>query len=381
MSSPFLPYGRQWIDEDDIKAVVDVLRGDYLTTGPKIGLFEQALQSFVGTAHAVAYNSGTSALHGAYNAVGVNETSEVITSPLTFAATANAARYLGATVKFVDVDEDTGNLSPALLKEVVTDRTSLIVPVDFGGHPADYDEILPIAESCGSRVISDAAHSLGATYKGRKVGTLCEQTEVSLHPVKPITTGEGGAVLTNNPELAKSNARFRTHGITRDPAEMIENHGPWYMEQQELGFNYRLTDIQAALGLSQIKKLAGFIARRQEIAAQYMSRLSDLPVRMPSVREGVEPGWHLFLIRVPSPELRLPLFERFRELGLGVQVHYLPVYWHPYYKSLGYEKGLCPVAENFYLTSISLPIYPKLTDDEVELSIERIRQGVREVVG
>ena len=380
-NQPFLPYGRQWVDEADIAAVVEVLRGDFLTTGPAVGQFEQRLAAATGASHAVACNSGTSALHMMYAAMGVGQGDEIITSPLTFAATANAAHYLGASVKFVDVTPDTGNLDPALVAAAVTPRTKLIVPVDFGGHPADYDAIHAVASAHNIPVAADAAHSLGGSYHGRPVGTLATATEVSLHPVKPITTAEGGAVLTSDAGIAERAARFRTHGITRDPALLSSDEGPWFYEQLELGFNYRLTDVQAALGSSQLAKLGAFIARRQAIAARYHEALADLTaVELPTERAGVKSGWHLYALRVCDAARRRPLFERLRELGLGVQVHYLPVYRHPWYRANGYAEVSCPIADDYYAREISLPVFPRMTDAEQDSAIERIRQAVTELL-
>jgi perosamine synthetase len=383
MHEPFLPYGRQSVDEEDIARVVEVLRGDYLTTGPSVADFERALCNATGVKHAVAVNSGTSALHALYFGAGLGEGDEIITSPLTFAATANAALYLGATVRFVDVDPETGSLDPALLNDAITDRTKLIVAVDYGGHPADYDAINDVARRGRLTVVADAAHSLGATYKGRPVGLLADATEVSFHPVKPVTTGEGGAVLTNDSELARRARRFQSHGITRETSELVDcNQGAWYYEMHDLGYNYRLTDLQSALGLSQLVKLQGFIARRRAIAKRYQADLSDLEsLIMPTEHDDVRSGWHLFVVRVKDPERRRPLFDKLRELGLGVQVHYIPVHLHPYYRRLGFLQGTFPVAEMFYSQAISLPIYPRLTEQQLDSCIRRIRMAVKEVCG
>ena len=382
MSETWLPYGRQWVDGEDIQSVVDALSSEYLTTGPTVERFEQALAVYTGASHTVVVNSGTSALHAAYFAAGLKPGDEIITSPLTFAATANAALYLGARVRFVDIQPDTGNLDPNLIEALITETTKLIVPVDFGGHPAEYDEINALARRYNIPVASDGAHSLGAAYRQRKVGALADLTATSFHPVKLITTAEGGAVFTNNADWARRAADFRNHGITRDPGKMQRCDGPWYYEMHDLGHNYRLTDIQCALGLSQMRKLDTFIARRRDIAAAYTEALRNVPeLIVPVVRDYVESSWHLYVIRVAGdPALRKPFFERLRELGLGVQVHYIPVYYHPYYQSLGYEKGDCPNAEDFYARSISLPIYPKMTDDDVRLAIERVERAVREVL-
>jgi len=379
MPEAAIPYGRQWIDDDDINAVVEVLRSDYLTTGPAVAAFEDSLCRITGAERAVVMNSGTSALHAMYAAAGLARGDEIVTTPLTFAATANAALYLGAAVRFADVRSDTGNLDPSMVEAQITDRTKLVVVVDYAGMPADYDELTEICDRRGVSLVADAAHSLGATYHGRQVGTLARATELSFHPVKPITTAEGGAVLSADLALAEHAARFRTHGITRDDREMEEPDPPgWHYEMLELGFNYRMTDLQAALGRSQLRHLAGFIERRREIAARYLEAFGDLDALvLPAVPDGVEPGWHLFVVRVAGdPVGRRPLFNRLRELGLGVQVHYIPVYWHPYYRDLGFRRGACSVAEDYAARAISLPIYPLMTDDEVTRVIELVRHAV-----
>jgi UDP-4-amino-4,6-dideoxy-N-acetyl-beta-L-altrosamine transaminase len=368
-----LPYGRQWVTDEDVAAVVEVLRSDFLTTGPLIGAFERTLGEVTGTSHAVAVNSGTAALHAMYYAAGLGPGDEIITSPLTFAATGNAALYLGATVRFVDVATDTGNLDPEAVEAAITDRTRLIVAVDYAGHPADYDALSHIADAHGVTLLADAAHALGATYHGRRVGTLAHATALSFHPVKPITTGEGGAVVTDDDELARRAREFRTHGVARDTAAAAEV-GPWYYEMTALGFNYRLTDIQAALGQSQLRHLDEFLARRRVIAGRYTDAFAELAsVIRPGVREGVEPGWHLYPLRVAGdPAKRRPFFDRLQEAGVGVQVHYIPVYWHPYYRSLGFERGACPRAEDYYLRVLSLPLFPRMTDADVEFVIDTV---------
>ena len=382
MSEPRLPYGRQWIDDDDIAAVVNVLKGDFLTTGPAVTEFETALCAATTAGHAVAVNSGTAALHAAYFAAGVRDGDEIITTPLTFAATANAARYLGANVRFVDIDPRTGNIDPNLISAAITAKTKIVVPVDFTGWPADYDAIRQIAKRHGLMVVADAAHSLGGNRQGVPVGKLADLTCVSSHPVKPVTTGEGGAVLTDDPEMAETCRRFRSHGIERRPEAFQSQGGPWWHEQHELGFNYRLTDIQAALGTSQLRRLTQFIDRRRQIAAAYLEGLAHLPhVTLPPLESLGESGWHLFILRIEGGEpQRARLFEALRSRGLLVQVHYIPVYWHPYYQSLGYQRGACPHAEAYYESAVSLPIFPKMSDEDVASSIRRIREAVEEVV-
>lgn len=377
-----LPYGRQWLDEEDVRRVVEILRSDYLTTGPAVDRFEGGLAAASGARHAVAVNSGTAALHCAYFAAGLGAGDEIVTSPLTFAATANAALYLGARVRFADVSPDTGNLDPEALEDAIGDATRLIVPVDFAGHPADYDAIRAVADRHGLALVADAAHSFGARYRGAPVGTLATASAVSFHPVKPITTAEGGAVLSDREEIAVRARRFRSHGIVRDADELCGNDGPWYYEMHDLGYNYRLTDVQCALGIGQLGRLGAFIERRRAIARSYDAAFADLDgIVLPSERAGVESGYHLYVIRVAGdPALRRPLFERLRELGLGVQVHYLPVHLHPYYRELGYRPGSLPVAEDFYRRCISLPIFPKMSDDDVASSIERVERAVREIL-
>jgi UDP-4-amino-4,6-dideoxy-N-acetyl-beta-L-altrosamine transaminase len=377
---PRLPYGRQWIDETDVEAVREVLLSDFLTTGPAVARFEEGLCAATGARHAVALNSGTSALHAMYFAANVGEGTEIVTSPLTFAATGNAALYLGANVRFADVSPDTGNIDPAAAAEEVTDRTRAVVAIDFAGHPADYGPLASVAERAGALVLADAAHSLGAECQGRRVGTLASASVLSFHPVKAITTGEGGAVVTDYADLGTRAARFRTHGIIRDPSAQVRE-GAWYYEQLDLGYNYRLTDIQAALGLSQLRRLEAFVARRRAIAARYDEALGEAPgLELPAVRPGVLPAWHLYIVRVRDASRRRPFFERLQALGLGVQVHYIPVYWHPFYQALGYRRGLCPIAEDFYARAVSLPMFPRLSDEDVDSAIDRVLQAARETL-
>lgn len=381
MSDPWLPYGRQAIDESDVRAVSETLRSDFLTTGPMVGRFEQALAGACGAVHAVAVNSGTAALHAAYFAAGLRAGDEILTSPITFAATTNAARLLGASVRFVDVDADSGLIDPKQLEAAIGPRTRLIVPIDFTGHPADYDAINAIARRHGLTVVADAAHSLGAEYRGRKVGTLADASIFSFHPVKPITTGEGGAVLTDRADFARRAQRFRTHGVTNDASEMTHAEGPWWYEMHDLGLNYRLPDINCALGLNQLAKLDAFLARRRAIATRYQSELADVPgVRLPEVAADVLPAWHLYVVRVAAgAAARKALFERLRGRGIGVQVHYIPVYWHPYYQQLGHRRGELPCAERFYSQCVSLPIFPAMSDADVTRVIGAVRAAASEL--
>ncbi len=378
--SDVIPYGRQFIDESDVAAVSAVLRSDYLTTGPAIGAFEEALKEATAAEYAVALSSGTSALHAMYFAASVGPGDEVVTSPMTFAATANAALYLGASVRFVDVDA-TGNIDPARVEGAIGSRTRAVVAIDYAGQPSNYRALRDITARHGVALLSDAAHSLGASENGCPVGTLADATELSFHPVKQITTAEGGAVVTNDPDIARRVVRFRSHGITRDPIEMERNEGAWFYEQHELGFNYRLTDLQAALGTSQLQRLDAFVARRRDIAARYDAALAEISaLELPVVRDEAEPAWHLYVVMVREASRRRSFFDRLRQLNLGVQVHYIPVYLHPFYRGLGFRAGLCPRAEDRYARSVSLPIFPRLTDAEVDFVIERVHQAAEDVL-
>jgi len=380
MPKPSLPYGRQWVDEAGIAAVDDVLRSDWLTTGPAVGRFEAALREVTGARRAVAVSSGTAALHAMYFGAGIGARDEIVTSPLTFAATANAALYLGASVRFADVAADTGNIDAASAEACITERTRAIVAIDFAGHPADYAALHAVANSHGIRLLADAAHSLGGKYRGRAVGTLAAASALSFHPVKAITTGEGGAVLTNDDAIAGRAERFRTHGMSHDPG-LAEAEGAWYHEQVELGYNYRLTDMQAALGTNQLGRLEGFVARRQKLATQYTTALAEVPgLELPAAHDDVVHAWHLYVVRVRDAARRRAFFERLHALGLRVQVHYIPTYWHPYYRELGFARGLCPAAEDFYARAVSLPLFPRMTDREADLSIDLVLRAARETL-
>jgi len=371
----FLPYARQTVDPSDIDAVVAVLRGDFLTTGPAVDAFEAGLAQQSGAGHAVAVNSGTAALHAAYAALGLGPGDEVITSSLTFASTANAAHHLGARVRFADIDPRTGTLDPAAVAPLINERTRLIVPVDYAGHPADYRGLRALADAHQLKLVADAAHSLGATYHGAAVGTLAHATATSFHPVKPITTAEGGALLTDDPAVAQHARAFRTHGVTRDRAAMTRDDGPWYYQMHDLGLNYRLSDLHAALGLSQLQKLDAFIARRRALAARYRAALADeTRLTLPHVEPGVEPGWHLFVVRVRGDAARRrPFFEALRAAGLGVQVHYIPVHHHPWHASRHGDHPPLPHTEDFYARCVSLPLFPAMTDDDADRVIDTVR--------
>ncbi len=367
----FLPYGQQWIDDEDINEVVKVLKGDYLTTGPKISEFENRLAQYVGSKYAVAVSNGTAALHAACFAAGIEKGDEVITTPLTFAASANCILYQGGKPIFADIDFDTYNIDPSEIEKNITEKTKAIIPVDFTGQPVDMDRIKDIAEKYGLIVIEDAAHALGAEYKGNKIGSLADMTIFSFHPVKHITTGEGGMITTNDEKLYNRLVLFRTHGITRDANRLAnKKEGSWYYEQLELGYNYRITDIQCALGISQLNKLDKFIQRRKEIVQKYNNYLKDIDgVILPYQATYAKSSWHLYVIQLELEKFKVGrkiIFEALRAENIGVNVHYIPVYYHPYYQRLGYKKGLCPKAEKFYERALTLPLYPKMEEKDIE---------------
>jgi perosamine synthetase len=376
----FLPYGRQSIDEDDIQAVVDILRSDWLTTGPKVNEFEEAFAAYVGAKHAVSFSSGTAALHGTAFAAGLKPGDEAVSPPMSFAATANCVLYQGARPVFADVCPDTLNLDPDKAAAGITPRTRVFYPVDYAGHPADLDRILEVAAKRGLLVVEDACHALGATYRGRRTGGIAHMTVFSFHPVKHVATGEGGMVTTDDPKLADALRRFRCHGIASD-ARQRQASGQWYYEMVDLGYNYRLTDIASALGLSQLSKLGANLARRRAIAARYTEAFRGLPgVMAPQVRPEMEPAWHLYPIRLKLEELRADRGEIFRALraeNIGVNVHYIPVHLHPYYrKQFGYRGGEYPVAENAYERLISLPMFHGMSDRDIEDVIAAVAKVV-----
>jgi perosamine synthetase len=376
--SSFLPYGHQSIDETDIQAVVDVLRSDWLTTGPKVGEFEEAFAGRVGAAHAVSFSSGTAALHGAAFAAGLKAGDEAITTPMTFAATANCVLYQGAKPVFADVSWDTLNIDPEQLAGKISSKTRAVLPVDYAGHPADLGTILALAKERGIVVIEDACHALGAEYRGRPVGSIADMTVFSFHPVKHITTGEGGMVSTNDPKLAEALRRFRNHGISTD-ARQRQSAGQWHYEMVALGFNYRLPDFACALGISQLTKLDANLARRREIAAQYAAAFRDVRgVVPPTDRADVLPAWHLYPIRLDLGQLtadRGTIFRALRAENIGVNVHYIPVHLHPYYREqFGYKGGEFPVAEDAYSRLISLPMFHGMIDQDVVDVISAVKK-------
>src|SRR4051812_48894045 len=370
----FLPYGRQSISEEDIQAVVDVLRGDWLTTGPAVQQFETDLAAHTGGTHAVAVTSGTAALHVAYAAAGIKPGDEVVASPMTFVATAATAALFGAKVVFADVEPDTGNLSVEAAKAAVTDRTKVVAAVDYAGHPAELDALAEVAHHAGALLLEDAAHSVGGSWQGRAVGSIADLTTFSFFPTKNLTTAEGGAVVTPREDLLDRARKFRNHGLVRDRAEQrYPDEGGWHQEVHEFGLNYRLPDVLCALGSSQLTRLAEFKKRRAEIHARYNAALADVDgVATPPSRPGADPVWHLYPLRVLEGR-RKALFEHLRGVGIGVQVNYIPVYWHPVFEDLGYRRGLCPNAEAYYEQELSLPLFPSLTDADVDRVVDAVR--------
>ena len=371
-----IPYGRQWIDEDDISAVAKVLQSDWLTQGPDIEEFEREIAEYVGAKYAVAFSSGTSALHGAMFAAGIGPGDEIITSPITFVATSNSAIYLGARPRFVDIDLKTYCIDTAKIEEAITPNTKVIAPVDLAGYPVNIETIMEIARRHNVVVVEDSAHALGAKRNGKMVGTEADMSLFSFHPVKHITTGEGGAITTDNEEFYKKMKIFVTHGITKDPALLQRNDGPWYYEMQELGFNYRLTDFQCALGLSQLKKIESFLDRRNEIASMYDEAFKDvkgLVIPPKPEQYSSRHAYHLYPILLTRTD-RKEAYIKLREKGIFAQVHYIPVHLQPYYRNnYGFKKGGYPNAEYYYEHELSIPMYPKMKNEEVNYVIQSIK--------
>lgn len=373
-----IPYGRQSVSEEDVEAVATVLRGDWLTTGPTVDAFEAAVSRTSGGHQVVSCTSGTAALHIAYAAAGVEPGDEVVTTPMTFVATASCASVLGATVRFADVDPDSGLIDPEAVDALVGDRTRVVAAVDYAGHPCDYPPLQAAADRVGALTLADAAHSIGGTMDGRRVGDLADITTFSFFPTKNLTTAEGGAVTAKDPAVAQRAREFHNIGLVRDPSRFhIRDQGPWHQEVHGFGLNYRLTDVGCALGLSQLRRLPEFSRRRTEIKARYDEALAGVEcLRTPPQRPGAVPVWHLYPVRILDGRRR-DAFERMRESGIGVQVNYLPVYWHPVYAQLGYRRGMCPNAEVFYEQELSLPMFPGLTDDQVDQVVETLTTILR----
>ncbi|BAV73648.1 UDP-4-keto-6-deoxy-N-acetylglucosamine 4-aminotransferase [Pseudomonas chlororaphis subsp. aurantiaca] len=385
-----IPYGRQSLDQADIDAVVAVLQSDWLTQGPTIERFEQAMAARCEAGHGVAVCNATAALHIACLAAGLGPGDRLWTTPNTFLASANCGRYCGAEVDFVDIDPRTWNMDARALahKLEAAKRTGrlpkVVVAVAFSGQSCDMRAMAQLAQRYGFVLIEDASHAVGASYAGRPVGCgeFAAMTVFSFHPVKIITSAEGGMVLTNSPQLADHLRRLRSHGMTREPAQMTEpSHGPWYYQQTELGFNYRITDLQAALGLSQLDKLDAFIARRRQLAARYDRLLADLPLTLPQAQEQAQSAWHLYVVRLQPERIRRShreVFEALREAGVGVNLHYIPVHLQPYYRDLGFAAGDFPEAERYYAEAISLPLFPALEDEQQTYVVEQLRQLIQE---
>lgn len=384
-----IPYGRQDISDADVAAVVEVLRSDWLTQGPVVPRFEEAVARYCGASQAVAVSNATSALHLACLALGVGKGDWVWTSPITFVASANCARYCGANVDFVDIDKDTWNLCPVRLadKLAIAEREGnlpkVVIPVHLAGQSCDMAEIRKLSRRYGFSVIEDASHAIGGRYQGMPVGILqySDIAVFSFHPVKILTCGEGGVIVTQSPELANTVRRLRTHGITKDPREFVgDRYSPWHYEQIDLGYNYRLTDIQAALGLSQMSRLVEFIERRSLLAQRYTAELGDLPLQLPRVLPSIYSAWHLYVVRLigASPrERRQRLFEDLHRAGVGTNLHYSPVHLQPYYKKLGFREGLFPEAERYGLDAITIPLYASMTDQQHRQVIHAVRNAFR----
>ncbi|MEV1328643.1 aminotransferase class I/II-fold pyridoxal phosphate-dependent enzyme [Micromonospora costi] len=373
-----LPYGRQTVTEEDVEAVAAVLRTDWLTTGPQVEGFEADLAKWTGGVGCASVSNGTAALHVAYAAAGVGPGDEVIVPPMTFVATASSAALLGAKIVFADVEEETFTLDPAAAAAATTSRTKVVSAVDYAGHPADYDALRAALRGSDALLLADAAHSIGATYRDRPVGTLADLTTFSFFPTKHLTTGEGGAVAAPDPGLLERARRFRNIGLVRDRAEQRwPDEGGWHQEVHEFGLNYRLPDVLCALGRAQLRRLDAFLARRAELVARYDEALAGLDgVLTPGRRSWAEPAWHLYPIRVLDGRRR-EVYDAMRAAGIGVQVNYIPVHWHPAFADLGYRRGSCPVAESFYTQQLSLPLYPTLSDADQDRVIDALGAALR----
>lgn len=374
----FVPNGRHYIDQDDIDAVANALQQDYITTGPGVGIFEQEYAEYVGAKYAVAVSSGTAALHISCLALGIGQGDEVITTPITFLSSANCVMYCGAKVVFADIDKDTYNISPIDIEKKITKKTKAIIPVHFAGQPCDMDKIHDIAEKYGLFVIEDAAHAIGAEYKGRKIGSLSDLTTFSFHPVKHMTTCEGGIITTNNKSLYEKLKLYRAYCMTKDNA-MLErkDEGPWYYEMHDLGYNYRLSDVMCALGRSQLKKVDMFIEKRKMIVSKYNERLRNVKgIILPKQMEGCNSSWHLYVIQVLNG--RREVYNRMREKEINVEVHYFPVHKQPYYQKNGYSEVCCQNAEKLYEHALSLPIFFKMTDEQQDFVIDTLIQILEE---
>lgn len=366
----FLPYGAQWLSEEEINEVVDSLKSDWITTGPKMRLFEEGFTNLTGAKHAIAVNSGTAALHISTSSIGIKPGDEVITTPLTFVASANCIVYRGGTPIFADIKKDTYNIDPNEIKKKITKKTKAIIPVHFAGQPCDMDEIGEIAQENNLYVIEDAAHAIDAEYKGKKIGNISDLTNYSFHPVKNITTAEGGMVTTNNDELSDKLLMFRTHGISRDAVKRFGKSGGFYYDMQYLGFRYNLSELHASLGIHQLNKLESFQKRRREIVKVYNRELQSIDeITIPFVKNDIKHSWHLYVIQIETKNLKVDrdyIFKALREENIGVNVHYIPVHYHSYYQEkFGLKKGILPNVEELFPRIISIPIFQKMSDDDI----------------
>lgn len=372
-----IPYGKQWIDQDDINAVVEVLKSEWLTCGPQVDEFEKKVGDYCRAKYAVAFSSGTSALHGAYFALGIKQGDEVITTPLSFSATSNGIIYCGGKPVFADIKIETLNIDPELVQGLITPKTKAISIVDFAGQPCDFDAIQRIAQKHNLAIVEDAAHSLGSEYNGKKTGSLADLTIFSFHPVKTITSGEGGMILTNNKDYYEKLKIFRHHGIIKKP-----EIAPWYYEIEDLGYNYRLADINCALGISQLKKLDSFIARRRQIVKKYQEAFKEIPEIILIKEESfAKSAWHIYPIQFDLLKIKIgrkEIFEQLSQKGIKCQVHYVPIHFMPFYQKIfGYKKGDFPITEKYYERAITLPLYSKLTDEEVDYVIASVKEIIK----
>jgi len=372
-----ISYGRQFIDDDDISAVVDVLKSDYLTQGPLIQKFEEALCEYCGCKYAVLFSNGTAALHGAYYASGIGKGNEFVTTPITFAASANAGLYMNAIPVFCDIDPQTYNIDINKIFDSVSNKTKVVTPVSYAGNPVELEKIYKKLNERGIVVIHDAAHALGAKRNGFGIADFCDMAMVSFHPVKHITTGEGGVILTNNRLLCEKLRLFRNHGITKNPDDFKFGNEPWYYEMQTLGYNYRITDIQCALGLSQLKKADGFLKRRNQIADIYRTELAgyDKFKLVPRYDDKYTVhAFHLYPVLLPNSDERKRFFNYMRQNDVWVQVHYVPLHLMPYYRGFGFKEGDLPKAEDFYSREVSVPMFPSISDLELEYVIDLMKK-------
>jgi UDP-4-amino-4,6-dideoxy-N-acetyl-beta-L-altrosamine transaminase len=380
-----IPYGRQSINDDDINAIINVLKSDFLTQGDQVPKFEKEVSSYCNASYAVAVNSATSALHLACLSLNLGKGDYLWTSPISFVASANCGLFCGANVDFVDINPETYNLDSNKLKDKLIEAKAknklpkIVIPVHFAGKSCDMKSIYELSKEYGFKIIEDASHSIGGKYLNEPIGN-CKYSDItvfSFHPVKIITTGEGGMALTNNSKLAKHMSLLRSHGITRDPSQMTkQSDGDWYYQQKELGFNYRMTDIQAALGVSQLERLDDYVSRRHELAARYNELLQSLPIVIPYQHNDRYSAFHLYVIRLEDRNKHKQVFEYLRKNGIGVNLHYIPIYNQPYYEAMGFNRGYCLEAENYYNEAISLPMYVSLSEEEQDKVVAEIHKAL-----